>query len=143
VDGRSLPVAPLTSIDLMARRSLQEDMPAIMLRATIRSATSAALQYQAQSGGNRDHAGVALAAAVIGFGMAALNSADDRTWRALPADVAIARARLPRGEHKVTLHSAEGEHQVVMTISGRHAVVDFRLLKRQVFVSAPKAGVVR
>ena len=139
VAGRSLPVAPLTSIDLMARRSLQEDMPAIMLRATIRSATSAALQYQAQSAGNRDHAGVALAAAVIGFGMAALNSADDRTWRALPADVAIARARLSRGEHKVTLRTAEGEHQVPMTLSGRYGVVDFRLLRHQVFVSAGRS----
>jgi hypothetical protein len=137
VDGNDLPVAPLTSIDLMARRSLQDDMPAIMLRATIRSAASAALQYQAQSGArDRDSAGVALAAALIGFGMAALSSADDRTWRALPAELAIARARLPRGEHKVTLQTAEGEQQKAIVLSGRHAVVDFRLLRRQIFVSA-------
>ena len=144
VDGRTLPLAPLTSIDLMARRSLQDDMPGIMLRATIRSTTSAALQYQAQSGrGDRDSAGVALAAALIGLGMAALNSADDRTWRALPSDVAIARARLPRGEHKVMLQTLEGEQAVPVSVSGRYAVVDFRLLRRQVFVSAPKASVAR
>jgi hypothetical protein len=144
VDGRSLPLAPLTSIDLMARRSLHDDMPAIMLRVAIRSATSAALQYQAQSGRNdRDGAGVALAAALIGFGMAALNSADDRTWRALPSEVAVARARLPRGEHKVMVQSMEGDQAVPVSVSGRYAVVDFRLLHRQVFVSAPKANVVR
>src|SRR5262249_9807635 len=35
VDGGAVfPVAPLTSIDLMARRSLRDDMPAIMLRAS-------------------------------------------------------------------------------------------------------------
>src|SRR5262245_14125074 len=128
----------------MARRSLQDDMPAIMLRAAIRSTTSAALQYQAQSGRNdRDGAGVALAAALIGFGMAALNSADDRTWRALPADVAIARTRLPRGQHKVTLRTPEGEKTVPVSVSGRYAVVDFRLLRSQVFVSAPKADPAR
>lgn len=143
VDGRDLPLAPLTSIDLMARRSLQDDMPAIMLRAAIRSTTSAALQYQAQSrSGDRDP-GVALAAAILAVGSVALNSADDRTWRALPSEVAIARVALPRGEHKVTLRTPEGEHSVPVSVSGRYAVVDFRLLRRQVFVSAPKASVVR
>ena len=137
VDGRTLPLAPLTSIDLMARRSLHDDMPAIMLRTTIRSATSAALQYQAQN--NRDGT-VALAAAVLAFGALALNSADDRTWRALPAEVAVGRTRLPRGEHEVRLQTAEGERSVPVSISGRYAVVDFRLLRRQVFVCAPKAA---
>jgi hypothetical protein len=137
VDGRTLPLAPLTSIDLMARRSLHDDMPAIMLRTTIRSTTSAALQYQAQN--NRDGT-VALAAAVLAFGAMALNSADDRTWRALPAEVAVGRTRLPRGEHKVRLQTIDGEQSVPLSISGRYAVVDFRLLRRQVFVCAPKAA---
>ena len=144
VDGRAMPLAPLTSIDLMARRSLQDDMPAIMLRAAVRSTTSAVLQYQAQQNmGDRDHGGVALAAAILAAGSVALNSADDRTWRALPSEVAIARVRLPRGEHNVTLRTPEGAHSVPVSVSGRYAVVDFRLLRRQVFVSAPKAKVVR
>jgi len=140
VDGRNLPLAPLTSIDLMARRSLQDDMPTIMLRATVRATTSAALQYQAQSGRSDRDGGAALAAALIGFGIAALSSADDRTWRALPSEVAIARTRLPRGEHKVLLQSLEGQQEVPVGISGRYAVVDFRLLRHQVFVCAPKAA---
>jgi len=144
VDGQALPLAPLTSIDLMARRSLQDDMPSIMLRAAIRSTTSAVLQYQAQSrAGDRDSAGVALAAGLLAFAAVALNSADDRTWRALPSDVAIARIRLPPGAHKVLLQSLEGEQAVPISVSGRYAVLDFRLLRRQVFVSAPKANVVR
>lgn len=144
VDGQALPLAPLTSIDLMARRSLQDDMPSIMLRAAIRSTTSAVLQYQAQSrAGDRDSAGVALAAGLLAFAAVALNSADDRTWRALPSDVAIARIRLPPGQHQVLLQSLEGEQAVPISVSGRYAVLDFRLLRRQVFVSAPKANVVR
>jgi len=144
VEGRTLPLAPLTSIDLMARRSLQDDMPAIMLRAAIRSATSAALQYQAQShAGDRDSAGIALAAAVLAVGAMALNSADDRTWRALPSEVAVARTRLPRGRHQVMVQTLEGEQAVPVSVSGRYAVVDFRLMRRQVFVCAPKAEVAR
>ena len=45
LDGESFPAARITSIDLMARRRLMDDMPAIMLRATIRSAMTATLQY--------------------------------------------------------------------------------------------------
>jgi hypothetical protein len=144
VGGRTLPLAPLTSIDLMARRSLQDDMPAIMLRAAIRSTTSAALQYQAQGRANdRDSAAVAIAAALLAVGAMALNSADDRTWRALPSEVAVARARLPRGRHQVRVQTLEGEQAVPISVSGRYAVVDFRLMRRQVFVCAPKAEVAR
>ncbi|MFI4922750.1 MAG: COG3014 family protein, partial [Burkholderiales bacterium] len=45
-DRQALTVAPITSIDLMARRSLKDDMPGIMLRAAIRSTTKAVAQYQ-------------------------------------------------------------------------------------------------
>jgi len=43
----------------------------------------------------------------------------------------------------VRLQTADGEQSVPISVSGRHAVVDFRLLRRQVFVSAPKANVAR
>jgi hypothetical protein len=141
VDGQTLALAPLTSIDLMARRSLQDDMPAIMLRAVVRGATSATLQYQAQQfGSDRRTAGVGLAAMLLAMGSVALSSADDRTWRALPAEISIARTRLPRGEHKITLRTSEGDQTVPVSVSGRYAVIDFRLMRRQVFVCAPKVG---
>jgi hypothetical protein len=135
VDGKALALAPLTSIDLMARRSLQDDMPGIMLRAAIRSTTSAALQYNAQHG-DRQNSGVALVSALLAVGTVALNSADDRTWRALPAEISIARLRLPRGVHNATLDG----RSFPLEVSGRYAVVDFRLLRSQVFVSAPKVS---
>src|SRR3954468_9336739 len=46
--AQRVPLSRITSIDLMARRSLKDDMPSIMLRATVRATTSAVLQYQAQ-----------------------------------------------------------------------------------------------
>ena len=72
-----------------------------------------------------------------------LDSADDRTWRALPSEVSVARARLPRGMNEVTLRNAEGEHHIHVRVTGRYAVVDCRLLRRQIFVNAPRvSGVV-
>jgi hypothetical protein len=138
-EGKSLPVTPIASVDLMARRRLMDDMPSIMLRATIRSTVSATLQYQAQRAADKEHTlAMALAAGVIVAGSALLASADDRTWRALPADLSIARGRLPRGEHMLTLHSPEGARAIPVRLSGRYAVLDLRLLRQQLFVNAPR-----
>jgi hypothetical protein len=136
VGGRMLRATPLTSIDLMARRRLHDDMPAIMLRAAIRSTTSATLQYQAQRASSEREAPVALAAALLGAGTAILDTADDRTWRALPSEVSIARTRLPRGLQTVTVHTAAGARSAAFGVSGRYAVVDLRLLRNQLFVHA-------
>jgi hypothetical protein len=139
-DGRSLAVTPLTSIDLMARRSLKDDMPAIMVRASVRSTANAVAQYQSQramsDGGNRS-AVVGLAGMAISTGIALLAHADDRTWRTLPAEISIARVRLPRGEHTVTLASNDGQRTARIDVKGRYAVVDLRLLRHRMYVNAP------
>ena len=135
--AQQVALTPLTSIDLMARRSLKDEMPGIMLRATIRATTSAMLQYQAQHNRSSD---AAAAAAIAAFAATALlQTADDRTWRSLPAQVSIARVRLPPGVHDVTLQSAfSGEQRVRINVSGRYAVIDFRVLARKLFVHAPE-----
>jgi uncharacterized protein len=138
-DEQTLPVARISSIDLMARRRLMDDMPSIMLRATIRSAVTATLQYQAQRAADREHTlAMALGAVVITAGSAAFAHADERTWRALPSDVSIARARLPRGTRNIALQTAEGARTAQVSLSGRYAVVDLRLLRHQLFVNAPR-----
>lgn len=141
VGERALPVARLTSIDLMARRRLLDEMPGIMLRATVRSTMRATMQYAAQRGAEREQTlALSLAAGVFTVGSALLESADDRTWRALPAEVAVTRARLPRGEHTFTLHTPDGQREARANVSGRYAVVDLRLLRHQLFVNAPKVA---
>jgi len=132
-------LTPITSIDLMARRGLKDDMPGIMLRATVRSATSALLQVESQHN-SRNNAGPAIALA-IALASSALQTADDRTWRTLPAQIAIARVRLPPGMHEVTLRTPFGDNTARVNVSGRYAVIDFRVLSRQLFVHAPKAAV--
>jgi hypothetical protein len=139
-DGPSLTAAPVTSIDLMARRRLKDDMPGIMLRATVRSTASAVLQYQAQRAAgdkNQNAAAFGAVAALVTVGSMVMESADDRTWRTLPSEISIARARLPAGTHRITLHTPQGARSARVQLSGRHAVVDFRLLSYQLFVQPP------
>jgi hypothetical protein len=134
--AQRLPLTRITSVDLMARRSLQDDMPGIMLRATVRATTSAMLQAQA---GRQSHKDAGAAAALAALALTTfLQTADDRTWRTLPADVSIARARLPPGVHEVSLQTHAGEQVARVEISGRYAVIDFRLLSGRLYVNAPK-----
>jgi uncharacterized protein len=124
----------ITSIDLMARKALQEEMPGIVLRGMIRSSAKAIAQYQA---GQQDQGG--LAAFAIAIGSMITESADERGWRSLPEQVAIARARLPSGEHVVSLQTPEGARSVRLNLAGRHAVVGLRLLRSELFVQSPGA----
>ena len=143
IGDRSLPITPLTSIDLMARRSLRDDMPSIMLRASVRATTNATAQYQSQralSDGGERSAIVGLAGLVVSTGAALLEHADDRTWRTLPAEIAIARAHLPRGAHTVVLVTPDGQRNVRIDVKGRYAVVDLRLLRHQLYVSEKREG---
>jgi uncharacterized protein len=141
-NGESLGVAPITSIDLMARRALKDDMPSIMLRGAIRSATKAATQYALQhQSQQQNNMGLAIAALAVTIGSVVTESADERTWRTLPSEIGIARARIPPGTHTIALQTPEGVRNVELKLSGRYAVVGLRLLRQQLFVQPPEAEV--
>jgi len=148
LDGgsNSLPLTPITSVDLMARRRLLDDMPAIMLRSAVRASTRAALQagLQVPHGGGRNDGGAAALGAALSLIVAAssvvVEKADERSWRTLPSEIQIARARLPAGRHRITLLGSGGLHHAEVNISGRYAVVDLRMLRDRLFVNAPVAS---
>jgi len=77
----------------------------------------------------------------MALGSVVTESADERTWRTLPSEIAIARARLPPGVHTITLQTPDGVRSVRLNVTGRYAVVDLRLLGNQVFVQSPEAAV--
>jgi uncharacterized protein len=139
-DAARLPLATITSIDLMARRQLKDDMPGIMLRATVRATASAVAQYQAQKASDKHdkHNSAAAAAVALTVGSALLASADDRTWRTLPSEISIARARVPSGVHTVTVQTPQGPRSARIAVSGRYAVIDFWLLGQKLFGSDPE-----
>jgi len=133
--GAAMPLVSITSIDLMARRRLKDDMPSIMLRATVRATASAVAQYQAQKASDRN---VGLAAALVTLGSVLLSSADDRTWRTLPSEISIARARIPAGVHSITVQTPQGPRSARVDVTGRHAVIDFWLLGHKLYGYHPE-----
>ena len=132
VGENPIDIVAITSIDLMARKALQEEMPGIVLRGMIRSTAKAVAQSQA---GKNDESGVVAFAMVIGSLLT--ESADERGWRSLPSQIGIARARIPSGEHTLTLQTPQGMRSVQLNLAGRHTVVGLRLLSSELFVQSP------
>lgn len=130
IDGAgAMAVTPVTSVDAMARRALQDDLPGIMLRGIIRSAVKAALQRQARK---RDSQGLSELAVTLGGLLT--ESADERGWRTLPARIAIARGRVASGKQQLRFRTARGIDSVEVNLAGTHAVVSVRVLGGRVFI---------
>ncbi len=148
IDGIApLVPVPITSVDAMARKALQDEMPGIMLRTIIRSIVNATAQYQAQRAASKrrskgdDTAGALLdlTAVALAIGSAVTESADERSWRSLPATISVARARLPRGQHRIQIETAAGLKSVEVDIEGRYALVSLRLIDGTLFAMLPDA----
>jgi uncharacterized protein len=122
----------ITSIDAMARKSLQEEMPGLMLRGIIRSTAKAALQYQA---GQQDETGLAGIAVILGSILT--ESADERAWRTLPAQIAVARARVPRGTEYLEVDTSSGTQRISVATQGRYQVIALRMLRGHLFAMPP------
>jgi hypothetical protein len=123
----------LTSVDLMARKALQEEMPGIILRGMIRSTSKAAAQYQASKNNNQSGL-VALAGLAVTIGAIVTESADERGWRSLPGQIAIARMRIPSGEHTLGFGANPGAQDLRFKVSGRYAVISLRLIGNAAFL---------
>jgi hypothetical protein len=148
IDGQAvLTPVQITSVDAMARKALQDEMPGILLRTFIRSVTKATAQYQVQRAASKqrskgdDTAGdlLDLAAVALALGSAATESADERSWRSLPASISIARIRLPRGDHRIQLDTPSGVQSVAVNIAGRYAFVALREIDGNLFAMLPEA----
>jgi hypothetical protein len=149
IDGQTvLTLVQITSVDAMARKALQDEMPGILLRTFIRSVTKATAQYQVQRSASKrrsqgdDSAGdlLDLAAIALALGSAATESADERSWRSLPASISIARVRLPRGDHRIRLDTPSGVQSVAVNIAGRYAFVALRVIDGTLFAMLPQAS---
>jgi len=143
IDGNiELQTAHILNLDAMARRSLADDMPGIMLRMYTRLVSRAVAQYQLEQqmkqqrgqGGQGDFA-LALALLAVQVGGAITEQADERQWRTLPAHVTVARARLECGLRSVVVDTGTGRAAFDVNLTGPYALVTVRFLGGRSFVA--------
>lgn len=137
LDGeKSGELAVITSVDLMSRRQLQDEMPWIMLRAFIRATAKVIVQQQAMK---HDDSGLAGALAMITAIIT--EQADERSWRTLPAAISVGRLAVPPGDHKLAVEVGTARHEFAVNVQGPYALVCIRILGSQAYlVSPPVAG---
>lgn len=111
----------ITNIDAMAKKSLRNRLPAIIVRGLIRSAAKATSQAAAYK--QSTIAGLAVNAMNV-----ATESADERTWKTAPSSISIARAKLPLGKNKIMVNSSIGPRELEVFVKADYAIVPMRLL---------------
>jgi len=133
INGQNpIPLTAVTSLDLMSRRALRDDMPGIILRGILRAAAKTAAQKALYDQGGA----VAIAGVAVNIVNVITETADERTWRTLPSTISIGRASLPSGDYEVGIRTSSGvTNTQVVKLQGGHAVVVVRLIGNQVFWS--------
>ncbi|MCB6184061.1 hypothetical protein LIN78_10940 [Leeia sp. TBRC 13508] len=132
IDGQAFNVDGVTNYEAMSRRSLKDEMPAIILRSTIRAITKGIAIKEAQ---RQD----SLAGLFVNIVAMATEMADDRMWRALPAKVGIARTKLTVGKHILQVDGLSFPFEV----AGKYAAISMRTFQGKTFVSFPNGLTVR
>jgi uncharacterized protein len=122
----------ITSIDLMSRRQLQDEMPWIMLRAAARATAKVVMQQQAM---RQDDSGLLGALAILAT--VVTEQADERSWRTLPATISVARLSVTPGSHTVGVTVGTARHELPVNVEGRYALVCIRILGSQAYLIHP------
>ena len=125
---QAVPLALITNVDAMARRQLRDEMPGIILRGAIRAAVKGVAQKQANDRS-------AILGLLVTVGSVVTESADERVWRTLPAQISLGRMTLPVGQHTLSITTAQGEKTVTFTVTGKHAVVPLRVTGGNIYVA--------
>ncbi len=116
----------ITSIENLSRRSLKDNLPSIMVRAAIRAAVKGASQAAA-------YRQSALAGLVVNVVNVATEQADERTWGLLPAEITIARVKLPEGKSTIKIQTSQGMKEVMVNVSGKHVVIPIRVIGNSIY----------
>ena len=109
VNNKQHALETVEDIDVLARYSLEQDMPGIMVRATARAVVKYNTQKTAADNGS-----------IAGLLMTVTNlvteRADTRSWTTLPQEIQLQRVLLPVGEHQLQIELVNAAGRVVDVI---------------------------
>ncbi len=105
VNQKNFEVEAVEDIDALARYALEQQMPAIMARATARAVVKYNTQQTPESG--------SWASLLLTITNMVTERADTRSWTTLPQEIQLQRIRLPVGEHQLSIQMKNAAGQVV------------------------------
>jgi len=119
-----------TSVDLMSRRALKDEMPWIIVRAIARATAKVAVQKAVAKKDDSDVASV-----MTKIGAIVTERADERCWRSLPADIAVARMHVVPGKHEIEVDIGGSKRRFDVEIGGPFAVMSVRQVGEAAYMS--------
>jgi len=125
-------------VNAIARKSLEDRLPAITARAVARMVMKNAMARNVKNQNRDNGSGGLLLSIVTDVGAIVSERADTRSWSLLPGNILMARLALPPGKHdlKVTYYDDSGnvlatrDYDAVSVVAGRKVFVsDYYLSK--------------
>lgn len=142
--GKSHRLHPIVDLGAMARRSLKDEMPGMMLRAAMRMIVQGAVTEAASKAASKGVARKPDNAAALAVGVTAelakvafvvtQQQIDDRMWRSLPERIYVARLRVPSGDYDLKIDGRDLPQKV--SVNGRYAVLPLRVDASQAWLGA-------
>ena len=128
VDSNQVPLSMVANVDAMAKRELKDQMPTYITRAIVSSIIQIAAQEAASQLIDKKAGGNPLLKLVTSAAVNALaaGDVDTRMWKSLPANVYMARVRLPKGEHTLALPGVQNS-PIKISINDPYEVVHARV----------------
>ncbi|NOQ87567.1 MAG: hypothetical protein GQ550_01460 [Gammaproteobacteria bacterium] len=112
INNKQKTLETVEDIDALARYSLEQAMPGIMVRATAR----AVIKYNTQHTANESSSIAGLLMTITNL---VTERADTRSWTTLPQEIQLQRVLLPVGEHQLQIQMVNAAGRVVDVIEER------------------------
>ena len=137
LDGKAQELEQALDVEAEVRATWEKKEPTIILsaitRMMARMAAGAITEGATKAAGGKD-SGVAAVGLLLGLAstvtLTALDTPDTRAWSTLPARLALARLRVPAGEHEITLGARGEQKRVKVTLAkGGWALVPLMTLR--------------
>jgi len=126
VGDQTIAAGLVADFNVMARRSLKDDLPGMQLRAAIRVIAKGVIQDQAY------RANALLGIATNIAAIVTEPNADDRMWRALPERIFVARAYVKPGTYPLQLLGVQDNASTV-TVQGKYMIVPVRVFASKTY----------
>lgn len=128
VDGKKQKLTLINSFGDMARRTLRDDMPGIIERTLVRARSNARNQAYLKKN-HPEQLEAAIQAQIQ------REDADTRSWRTLPDKTFVARLRLDKGVHQLTLPNAPDFQPVQFRIDQTHQAFSLRAVSNRIYAA--------
>jgi hypothetical protein len=142
LDTRQLMPYPMVDVNLMAARTLHDEIPHLISRNIAAALRNIAATQVVCSQQNQTNGGLgSLLQFGIGIASATIDKSDERTLTLLPAKINMNRIHLPYGKHKLSITLNGVSYTQAMILNQPYQIMTFRIIGSQVLFDPQRSMV--